>query len=67
MDKHQDEFFGTESQQNMLRKGRATYDLLSSDPRLTYYGRTVGISRYGPDTDNTFESLICLQGACWER
>ncbi len=56
-----DSYFGTPAQQAMLRRGRAMFDLLRDDPRLTYYGRTVGIATLH-DID-LLHRLCVLQGA----
>lgn len=59
----QDTFFGTPEQQALLRRGRGLYDLLRDDPRLSYYGRTVGILRPTPGDETLRDSLIAVQGA----
>lgn len=43
------EVFGSPEQQAMLRKGRALYDLVESNPATTYYGRGVGVVWGAPD------------------
>jgi hypothetical protein len=55
-----DSFFGTDAQQALLRRGRALYDLLAEDRRLSYYGRTVGVLRPDPDL---LDRLIAIQGS----
>jgi len=56
-------FFGTGEQQAMLRRGRCTYEVVKDDPRLTYYGRTVGIADPAQANVDALESLVRLQGA----
>jgi hypothetical protein len=59
----EDTFFGNDHQQTLLRRGRALFDLLSDDSRLTYYGRTVGLMRPTPESGPLLDRLIALQGA----
>jgi hypothetical protein len=59
----EDFFFGNDNQQMLLRRGRALYDLLSDDPRLTYYGRSVGLLRPSADSSALLDRLIALQGS----
>lgn len=58
-----DEFYGSEQQQTMLRRGRAMFDMLRDDTRLTYYGRTVGITDAVAADLDLLERLAFLQGA----
>ncbi|AZQ67166.1 N-acetyltransferase [Silicimonas algicola] len=52
-----DEFFGTDDQRAVLRRGRGMASLLGQDRRYTYYGRTVGLA--GPE-DGGIEQLAAL-------
>lgn len=59
-----DEYFGSEVQQNVSRRARNLWRLLPDDPHLTYNGRimaTVGFR--GEDTCEKAMSLSKLQGA----
>jgi hypothetical protein len=58
-----DRFFGTESQQSPLRRGRSIYDLFAGDVRVSYYGRTVGLLRPSAESGPLLDRLIALQGA----
>jgi len=57
------EVFGSDGQRSLLRRGRALFDLVSGDPRFSYYGRTVGLLRPEPDGHDDLDRLVELQGA----
>lgn len=52
-----DEFFGSDDQRALLRRGRGLAVLLSHDSRYSYYGRTVGLP--GPE-DGDIDHLAAL-------
>lgn len=52
-----DEFFGSDDQRALLRRGRSLAALLGRDSRYSYYGRTVGLP--GPE-DGDFDQLAAL-------
>lgn len=58
-----DEYFGTDAQQALLRRGAAMYAALRDDPRYGYYGRIVGL--FSPDQGpaGLLRALCHLQGA----
>ena len=59
------EFFGTDVQQALLKRGQDMFALVRDDPRLTYYGRTVGFAGAGADegAHAVVAALASLQGA----
>lgn len=52
-----DEFFGSDDQRALLRRGRGMAALLGQDRRYSYYGRTVGLP--GPE-DGDIDHLAAL-------
>lgn len=52
-----DEFFGSDDQRAVLRRGRALAALLGHDTRYCYYGRSVGLA--GPE-DGAIDQLAAL-------
>lgn len=58
-----DEVFGSDGQRDLLRRGLALFGLVGGDPRFSYYGRTVGLLRPGPDGQTQLGRLVALQGA----
>jgi hypothetical protein len=56
----QDEFFGSDDQRTLLRRGRAMAVLLAEDRHYSYYGRTVGLP--GPE-DGDIDRLAALATA----
>lgn len=52
-----EEYFGTDEQRAVLRRGRKMADLLRNDARYSYYGRTVGL--VGPE-DGGIDQLAAL-------
>ena len=58
-----DLFFGSEAQQALLKRGQEMFTLTKDDPRLTYYGRTVGFADHTPHSHAIVEALAALQGA----
>ena len=52
-----DEFFGSDDQRALLRRGRSLAALLGQDRRYSYYGRTVGLP--GPE-DGDIDHLAAL-------
>ena len=52
-----DEFFGSDDQRAVLRRGRGLAALLGQDRRYSYYGRTVGLP--GPE-DGDIDHLAAL-------
>lgn len=54
--------FGTQAQRALLRRGRALYDLLRDDPRMSYYGRAVGLAAPTGNTLEMLHDLVTLQG-----
>jgi hypothetical protein len=50
-------YFGNEAQRTLLQRGRDLHELTASDPRFTYYGRTVGLRG---SEDGPLEHLIAL-------
>lgn len=56
------EFFGSDEQRAVLRRGRALADLLGDDPRYSYYGRTVGLVTPGDGTVDRLAALVRVQG-----
>ena len=59
----EDTFFGTEPQQALLKRGQDMFALTRDDPRLTYYGRTVGCADLAEASHQIVEALARLQGA----
>ena len=59
----QDQFFGSDTQQALLRRGRALFDLMRDDVRVSYYGRTVAPLRPDPEGFDLLARLIAIQGA----
>jgi hypothetical protein len=57
-----DEFFGSDDQRALLRRGRSLAALLGRDSRFCYYGRTVGLP--GPEDGdiNQLAALVIVQG-----
>lgn len=55
-------YFGSEAQQALLARGRATYELIKGDPRFGYYGRTVGLTKRLEGDVELLKSLAQLQG-----
>jgi hypothetical protein len=53
----QDEYFGSEDQRALLRRGRNMAQLFADDWRYSYYGRTVGLVR---PCDGDIEKLAAL-------
>jgi hypothetical protein len=58
-----EELFGTEEQNALMRRGARLWRLLRDNPRFTYYGRLVALSEHGPDTPDILFALAGLQGA----
>lgn len=58
----QQDYFGTEAQISVLQRGRALFDLTDADPRMTYYGRSVGLADTDAQAMDRLASLIALQG-----
>lgn len=58
----QSDYFGSDAQIALLRRGRAAYDLYGQDQTLFYYGRTVGLVAPGPQAMDRLAGLITLQG-----
>ena len=56
------DYFGTEAQISVLRRARALFDLTDTDPRMTYYGRSVGLADPDEQSMDRLVSLIALQG-----
>ncbi|MCH2075595.1 MAG: hypothetical protein MK180_01755 [Rhodobacteraceae bacterium] len=62
------DYFGTDAQKAVLRKGRAVYELLRHDPRCTYYGRSVALGTPADVTPALLDALLTLQRtACVDR
>ena len=59
----QQDYFGSDAQIALLRRGRALFDLTDSDPQMTYYGRTVGMADTDQHSMDRLASLIALQGS----
>ena len=59
----EDEIFGSEPQQTLLKRGQDTFALVRDDPRFTYYGRTVGVADHTDESNAILTSLARLQGA----
>lgn len=59
----QQDYFGNAAQISLLRRGRALFDLTDTDPQLTYYGRTVGLSSPNGQSMDRLAALIALQGS----
>ena len=57
-----DEFFGSDDQRALLRRGRSLAALLGQDRRYCYYGRTVGLP--GPEDGDIDQlaALVIVQG-----
>ncbi len=58
-----DEFFGSDAQQALLRRGRDMFAITDNDVRMTYYGRTVGVADLTPQAHGIVASLAGFQGA----
>lgn len=56
------DYFGSDAQQALLARGRATFDLLKDNPRFGYYGRTVGLIEGSEGDVEALKSLTQLQG-----
>ncbi|SHL62801.1 Acetyltransferase (GNAT) family protein [Roseovarius marisflavi] len=56
------DYFGTEAQISVLRRGRALFDLTDTDLRMTYYGRSVGLADTDAQAMDRLAALIALQG-----
>jgi len=56
------DYFGTDAQKAVLRRGRVVYELVKDDPRCTYYGRGVGVMTLEDAQVDLFDALITLQG-----
>lgn len=59
----EDMFFGRPDQIAMLKRGSALHAVLRDDPRLTYYGRAVGIATPADAEPDLLEHLVTLQGS----
>lgn len=59
----QEELFGTDDQQAILRRGGAMLDVLGHDARFGYYGRTVGLITPEDGTLDQLCGLATVQGA----
>ncbi|MEL7526822.1 MAG: N-acetyltransferase [Pseudomonadota bacterium] len=57
-----DEFFGNDDQRAVLKRGRAMAELLGSDPRYSYYGRTVGLVTPDDGDIDQLAALAKIQG-----
>lgn len=55
-------FFGSDAQQALLRKGASAYQLFRDHADFTYYGRTVGITSLQEVPLDTLVALSRLQG-----
>lgn len=58
-----EEFFGSEDQQALLRRGHHLSQLVKGDSRFCYYGRTVGLVTPGDGSVETLVALTKLQGS----
>ncbi|MEL6689718.1 MAG: N-acetyltransferase [Pseudomonadota bacterium] len=56
------DYFGTDAQQEVLRRSRAVYGLMRNDPRCTYYGRSVGLCTPADAAEETLDAFLTLQG-----
>lgn len=54
-------YFGSPDQQALARRAAHLWNLVGDDARLTFYGRTVGLTSPDPGLD-LFEDLVRLQG-----
>ena len=59
----EDAFFGSEAQQALLKRGQDMFALTRDDPRMTYYGRTVGCADHTEASHQIVQALAKLQGA----
>lgn len=55
--------FGSDAQRALLRRGRALYELTRDDPRMSYYGRAVGLAASDENSLDMLCALIALQGS----
>ncbi|MEO1704272.1 MAG: GNAT family N-acetyltransferase [Pseudomonadota bacterium] len=56
------DYYGTDAQKAVLRRGRAVYELVRDDPACTYYGRGVGIMSAADAPEARLRALLTLQG-----
>lgn len=57
-----DEFFGSDDQRAVLRRGRGLAALLGQDRRYSYYGRTVGLAGLEDGDIDNLAALAIVQG-----
>jgi hypothetical protein len=56
------DYFGSDAQQDILRRGRNMYDVVGDGPQFTYYGRTVGLATPSDGSMKKLAGLARLQG-----
>lgn len=57
-----EEYFGTDEQRALLRRGRKLFDLLGHDTRYSDYGRTVGLVEPEAGDIDALAALVSVQG-----
>ncbi len=57
-----DEFFGSEDQRTLQRRGRALAAVLGQDRRYSYYGRSVGLAGLEDGDIDHLAALVAVQG-----